>query len=187
VVSGLKPWKTIASELVVDHRWYRLRRETVSLPSGVVVDDYFVSERADVVVVFAVTSDDQVVLVHQWKQGRRAFLTELPGGMCEEDEDPAEAAARELLEETGYACESLRGIGSFETDPTKSSNRIVAFLGLGARVVADPAWDVQEELEIVLVPLDAIRREIAVGVVTVAGSVAAIYRALDELGHGGLP
>ena len=41
----LTPWEPLATELVVDHRWYRLRRDTVRLPSGRIVDDYFVSER----------------------------------------------------------------------------------------------------------------------------------------------
>src|ERR1700722_60983 len=89
----LTPWDSLATEIVVDHRWYRLRRDTVRLPSGRVIDDYFVSESADVVLVFAVTAGECVVFVRQWKQGRRAFLTELPGGVCEPGEDPKLAAA----------------------------------------------------------------------------------------------
>ncbi len=179
----LTPWQTLASELVVDHRWYRLRRETVRLPSGATVDDYFVSERADVVLVFAVTPDERVVFVRQWKQGRRAFLTELPGGMCDAGEEPGHTAERELLEETGYACDSLSPIGAFEPEPTKTTNRIFAFLGGGARPAAAPVWDEQEELEVVLFPLAEIGRQIAGGVLTSAGTVATAYRALAELGR----
>lgn len=179
----LTPWDSLATEVVVDHRWYRLRRDTVRLPSGRVVDDYFVSERVDVVLVFALTPADEVVLVHQWKQGRRAFLTELPGGMCEPDEDPGATAARELLEETGYGCSSLRELGRFEPDPTKSTNAIVSYLGLEARPVGEPAWDEQEELELRLVPARALLAEIHGNRITSAGTVATIYRALDELGR----
>ncbi len=176
----LTPWETVATELVVDHRWYRLRRESVRLPGGRLIDDYFVSERADVVLVFAVTAQERVVFVRQWKQGRRAFLTELPGGICEPGEDPKLTAARELLEETGYACPELRELARFEPDPTKTSNTIVVYLGRGAEPAAEPSWDEQEEIELLLLPLDELRREIRAGAITAAGTVATIYRALDE-------
>jgi ADP-ribose pyrophosphatase len=179
----LTPWDSLATELVVDHRWYRLRRDTVRLPSGRVVDDYFVSERPDNTLVFAVTPTEEVVFVHQWKQGRRAFLTELPGGMCDPGEEPATGAARELLEETGYACETLHELGRFEPDPTKNTNAIIAFLGTDARPAAEPVWDEQEELEIRLLPLAGLRAAMRAGELTSAGTVATVYRALDELGR----
>jgi 8-oxo-dGTP pyrophosphatase MutT (NUDIX family) len=179
----LTPWDSLATELVVDNRWYRLRRDTVRLPSGRVVDDYFVSERPDNTVVFAVTDADEVVFVHQWKQGRRAFLTELPGGMCEPGEAALDSAARELREETGYACAELRELGRFEPDPTKNTNRIIAVLGTGARLVGEPQWDEQEELEVRLLPLAELHDAIRGGELTAAGTVAAVYRALDVLGR----
>jgi 8-oxo-dGTP pyrophosphatase MutT (NUDIX family) len=177
---AVEPWEQLGSDLVVDNRWYRLRRDTVRLPSGRVLDDYFVSERPDNVVVFAVTPDDRVVFVRQWKQGRRAFLTELPGGVCDPGEEPAETAARELLEETGYACDDLRELGRFEPDPSKNTNVIVAFAGTGARLVAEPKLDDQEEIEVRLLPVGALKEAIHAGELTSAGTVAAVYRALDS-------
>jgi ADP-ribose pyrophosphatase len=179
-MAPLTPWDSLATEVVVDNRWYRLRRDTVRLPSGRVVDDYFVSERPDVVLVFAVTPDRRVVFVRQWKQGRRAFLTELPGGMCEPGEDPKLAAARELLEETGYACAELREVGRFEPDPTKNTNVIVAYVGHGAEIAGEPVWDEQEELEVVLLAAGELKAAVRDGRITSAGTVATIYRALDE-------
>jgi ADP-ribose pyrophosphatase len=180
---ALTPWDSLATEVVVDHRWYRLRRDTVRLPSGRVVDDYFVAELPDVALVFAVTPADEVVFVRQWKQGRRAFYTELPGGMIDEGEEAVESAVRELREETGYQCDELRELGRFETNPTKTSNTIVAFLGAGARLVGEPVWDEQEELEVRLLPVASLRAAIRDGEITAGGSVATVYRALDELGR----
>jgi 8-oxo-dGTP pyrophosphatase MutT (NUDIX family) len=182
VPGALTPWETLGSELAFDHRWYRVRRETVRLPSGKVVDDYFVSERPDVVLVAAVTPDENVVFVRQWKQGRRAFMIELPGGMCDPGEAAEESARRELLEETGYACEQLTKIGEFEQDPTKGANLIVAFLGFGAGIAGEPSWDEQEELEIVLIPVGELESAVREGRLTSAGTVATVFRALDELG-----
>jgi ADP-ribose pyrophosphatase len=176
----LTPWDSLASELVVDHRWYRLRRDTVRLPSGRVIDDYFVSERADVVLVFAVTAEERVLFVRQWKQGRRAFLTELPGGVCEPGEDPRRAAARELLEETGYACADLDEVGRFEPDPTTNTNTIIAYVGHGAVLAGETNWDEQEAIELLLLPIGELKAEIRAGRITAAGTVATVYRALDE-------
>ncbi len=177
---ALQPWEQLGSDLVVDDRWYRLRRDTVRLPSGRVLDDYFVSERPDNVVVFAITPDDCVVFVRQWKQGRRAFLTELPGGICDPGEEPAATAARELLEETGYACDEFRELGRFEPDPSKNTNVVVAFAGSGARRVAEPRFDDQEEIEVLLLPVEGLKDAVRAGELTSAGTVAAVYRALDS-------
>jgi ADP-ribose pyrophosphatase len=177
---ALQPWKQLVSDVVFDDPWYRLCRDTVQLPSGRVLDDYYVSVRPDNVVVFAVTPDDRVVFVRQWKQGRRAFLTELPGGVCDPDEQPAETAARELLEETGYACDELRELGRFEPDPTKNTNVIVAFAGSGARRIADPEHEDQEEIDLLLLPAAGPKDAIRAGELTSAGTVAAVYRALDS-------
>ena len=179
------PWETLGAEVVFDHPWYRVLRETVRLPSGRVVDDYFVSERPDVTLVFAVTAADEVVFVRQWKQGRRAFLTELPGGMCDPGESAEHAARRELREETGYVCGELRRLGAFEQDPTKGANTIVSFLGLDAEPAGETSWDEQEELEVVAIPVAGLGDAVRSGRVTSAGTVATIFRALDELGRLG--
>jgi ADP-ribose pyrophosphatase len=178
----MRPWRTLRSELVLDHRWYRVRRETVELPSGLVVDDYFVAVREDFALVAAVTPDDRLVLVRQWKQGIGAVTLELPGGIVDED-DPAAAAARELLEETGYACGELRRVGGGPLDPSKETNRVHLFLGTGAERVAEQRLDPTEEIEVVLLPLAELRDTIRRGELDAPSSVAGCFLALDALGR----
>jgi 8-oxo-dGTP pyrophosphatase MutT (NUDIX family) len=177
-----RPWRLLGSELVLDHRWFRVRRDTVELPTGLVVDDYLVAVRDDFALVAAVTEADELVLVRQWKQGVRAVTLELPGGIVD-DEHPEVGAARELLEETGYRCDELRAVGGGPLDPSKETNSAHLFVGTGARRVAEPELDATEEIEVVLLPLDEVRATIREGAIAAPTSVAGIYLALDALGR----
>lgn len=64
---------------------------------------YFIKEEPEFAVVGAVTEDEQVILVRQFRPGPRRFLIDLPGGMIEPGDTALETAQKELMEETGYA------------------------------------------------------------------------------------
>jgi ADP-ribose pyrophosphatase len=177
-----RPWRFLHSEPVLDHRWFHVRRETVELPSGRVLDDYFVAVRDDFVLVAAVTPADELVLVRQWKQGIRALTLELPGGIVD-DEEPAAGAARELAEETGYVCAELRRVGGGPLDPSKETNRVHLFVGTGATLQGAQELDETEEIDVVLLPLADARGAIARGEIDAPSSVAGIYLALEALGR----
>ena len=111
-----------------EHEHYRVRRDTVRIPSGRVVDDYFVSTLSDYALVAAITEAQEVVLVRQWKQGVRRLVLDLPGGMIDGGETAAGAGARELREETGFVAASLDWLGSFDVDASKAANQGHGFL-----------------------------------------------------------
>ncbi len=167
---------------VLDHRWFRVRCDTVELPSGSVVDDYFVAVREDFALVAALTPSDELVLVRQWKQGIGAVTLELPGGIVD-DEEPEAGAARELLEETGYVCTGLSRVGGGPLDPSKETNRVHLFLGTGAEPQKAQELDETEEIEVVLIPLASARAAIRRGEIDAPTSVAGIFLALDALGR----
>ena len=178
----IEPWKTLKSELVFNHRWYQLRRDHVALPDGQELDDYFVSVRANVVLVFALTEDHHVVLVRQYKHGIGKILIELPGGVVDEGEKtPLEAAKRELLEETGYTSDEVEQLLEVSDNPTKDTNTIYFFLARNARLVATQELDATENIEVLTVPLDHIEPMILSGQIQVAGSVALCLLALWKL------
>lgn len=82
--------------------WIHLRQERVKLPDGRIVDDYFQLTLPDFTVIYAMTVDGKVVVIHQYKHGARQVSLTLPGGLAETGENSLIAAKRELCEETGY-------------------------------------------------------------------------------------
>src|SRR5262245_46105319 len=104
-------------ETLVETWLFRLRRERFRSVRSGKAHDYFVAELADGVHVIAVTPDDRMVLVSQFRAGSRRDSLETPGGLLEPGEDPGVAGARELLEETGYAGDAPESLGILRPNP----------------------------------------------------------------------
>lgn len=180
---GIERWKTLKSQVVFEHKWYTLRRDHVELPSGHVMDDYFVSVRPDVVLIFPVTEDGHVLFVRQYKHAAADIFIELPGGVIDPHEtNPLDAAKRELLEETGYTTDDIEPVLEVIDNPTKDTNKVYYFLARNVREVAAQDLDESEHIEVLKVPLQEVEQMILSGQVNVAGSIALCLLALRKLG-----
>jgi 8-oxo-dGTP pyrophosphatase MutT (NUDIX family) len=181
------PFRTIGSELALDRPWYRVRRDILELPGGEVID-YYVSERPDAAITMPVTPHEEVVLVRQYKHGAGRFTLELPAGVIDAGEAPADAARRELREETGYTTSELRDLGAVLEDTTKNTNTIFCFLALGATRTDVPVLDATEAAGGVEVELHALRdvpRLLETAEVQALSSVATLLKGLGALRHLG--
>ena len=78
-------------------------------------------------------------MVRQYRHGAGQLTLETPGGLIDPGETPAEAAARELLEETGYAADEIVSLGAVNPNPALFSNRLHGFLARGAQRVRECA------------------------------------------------
>ena len=93
-------------------------RDEYTLPSGTEVDDYYVIERDDFVLVVA-EHNDRVALVGQYRPATERYYYSLPGGYLD-GESPEVAARRELLEETGLEGEGFCTVGELHPYRVKS-------------------------------------------------------------------
>jgi 8-oxo-dGTP pyrophosphatase MutT (NUDIX family) len=176
----MKPWRVLETRVLHEGKPHRLRLDRCLTGRGVEVADYFVREVADIALVFALTADDQVVLVRQYRHGAGRLSLELPQGLFEPGEAPLQAGARELLEETGYAAE-LEPLAELLAHPAIQPSVVHVLLGRGARRVQPPAPEEDEDLEVLLRPRAQVRRLIRSGELQAASSVAAALLALAAL------
>src|SRR5262249_8621073 len=151
--------------------WLTLRRDRVRVPTGAVIDEYYVWEYPPWVNVVAVTADDRLVLVRQYRHGLGAAHYEPPaGGVDPADPDPPGAAGRELLEETGYGGGTWSPLLVSSANPGTHSNLTHSFLAVGVAPVAAAAPEATEDLRVSLVPVAETRR-----LVTSGGVVQALH------------
>ena len=174
-------WRVIASSYVIDTPYLRLRKDTIELPDGTVIDDYYVRESRGYVIVFAVTPENEVVLVRQYKHGIGKVILELPAGAIDRDETPLETAIRELAEETGYEAESMESLGSYITEPTNSNARVYLFLALNAEPTGTQQLDITETIDVELASFDELRELVRDGVIDSLPHVGAIHITFDHL------
>jgi 8-oxo-dGTP pyrophosphatase MutT (NUDIX family) len=170
----------------LEENWLlRLRKERFRSRLSAKTHDYFVIHLADAVHVVALTPQDEVLLVRQFRAGSARDSLEIPGGLVDQGEDPCSAAARELLEETGYAGDPPEFLGTLYSVPSLLTSRISTVVIRNVRKVAEPDPDHNEELVLELVPAREIPRLIREGRIDHALVVAGLLWWLGLEGAGG--
>jgi 8-oxo-dGTP pyrophosphatase MutT (NUDIX family) len=151
-------WKVLDSQYLARERWYTVRVDRVQIPSGTIIPKYWISEYPPWVNVVALTADDQVVLIRQYRHGIGAVHWEIPAGTTDPEDTSMESAARrELLEETGYRGGTWSLLMTLSANPALQNNLTYTFLAEG--VTPGPASpDASEDIRVHLVPVADVER-----------------------------
>lgn len=170
-------WETISSEQIADCRVFSVNRN-LAAPSGneEKAHNFYVLHPNHWVNVIPITQKNEVVLIEQFRHGTGQLTLEIPGGMVDDDDlSPKHAAARELLEETGYQANGLIHIGRNHPNPALQSNYCDTFLARDVQKILEPRFDRNEYIEIRLTPIDEIPFLIQSGRVTHSLVIVAFY------------
>lgn len=150
---GPARWQKLAQTTLASTRVFDLHSTRYRHPVRETERDFVVAHPPDWVNVVALTPDERIVLVRQFRFGIDAFSLEIPGGVMHAGEDPVVAGLRELREETGYTGEPARLLGSVHPNPAIQSNRCHFVFVEQATNTGAMEWDPDEEIEVTTLPV----------------------------------
>jgi 8-oxo-dGTP pyrophosphatase MutT (NUDIX family) len=171
----VKKWTKLHSKQLADYRIFTVRQDSSQSPRTDQQHNFFVLDTPNWINIIAITLEQNVVLIHQFRHGTESVCLEIPGGMVDEGEEAKEAAVRELREETGYEATEWHHIGTVDPNPAFLNNRCDTFLALNARRVAEVHFDGAEDIAVEEVPIANIPHLIQSGQITHAIVIAAFY------------
>lgn len=144
-----RKWKVLTSEYLARKPWFTVRHESLELPDGRRVPDYYVFEYPDWINVTAITRDGRFVLIDQYRHGLGETSYEIPAGVAEpSDASMLAAAQRELAEETGYGGGEWRLLTTLAPNPSTQNNLTHCFLATGVERLGEQHLDATEDLRV---------------------------------------
>lgn len=184
----MKPWTVLSSQLVLQRLpWLTITAQRCLLPNGHIIEEYLIAEGRDVVMVFPLSADGEVILVEQYKHGCGRVLWDLPAGYVDADDASLLGAAqRELAEETGYSADDWTHLASLHPDPNRSANRVHFYVAVGARQTTAQHLDATEDLRVHGVQPGDLWSLVRDGRIRSMSSVAGIGLGLSHLAARGL-
>ncbi|MEM7098970.1 MAG: NUDIX hydrolase [Pseudomonadota bacterium] len=178
----IEKWTVSDSTHLVSDEWLQLRRD-VCWDRGVEIAPYYIFEYRPWVTIIPITPRQELVLIRQYRHGSGQIEIEVPGGNTEPDDtDMLAAAARELLEETGYTSSKLTELGTVSPNTASHNNLSHLILAEDARQTHSQALDESEHIEVFTLPLEQVPELLTKGKLKQAMHVSALYLALTHLG-----
>jgi len=168
-------WTVISSRDVLDASpFLKVRVETIELPGGRRIRDYYQLEMPSFACIFAETLEGQIIVYRQYRHGPRCVGLGFPGGHLEPGEAPVDAARRELSEETGFESDTWTYLGGFVVNANQGGAVSHMFHATSCRRTGSPRSDDLEETEILLLSHDELLAAIGRGEIHVLTQIALV-------------
>jgi len=172
----IEPWPTSDSKDLGDYRVFRLWEHRRKSPRTGAEHDFLVLDCRNWVNVLALTPDNELIMVEQFRHGTETVELEIPGGVIDTAaEPPLEAGLRELREETGYEGENGRIIGEVFSNPAIMNNRTYTVLVTNCREKHATEFDHGEDIRTRLVPVEEAVDMVGKGLIRHSLVVAALF------------
>lgn len=175
-------WKVLSSEYLIKHVYFTSRKDRCERTDGTIIEDYFVVELPTSACALAITEEEKVILLKQYRHPIGEVIYEIPGGFVDEGEDLITGMKRELMEETGYDFSSIEHLGKTVANPGLLNNYTELFLTKGGKKTGTQKLDHNEEIEIVLVSMDELIEMLLKGEIKQSLHATCIYQALMKMG-----
>ena len=158
-------WPLIKSKDLLSSGPFTIQRKIYSSPRNGKEFPFLTATGTDWVSVVAITPDNELVLVEQFRHGRNIITFELAGGLIDENEKPEDAAIRELVEETGYSGKPPKLLGLLEPNPAFLDVVCHCYLIEDAIYTKPVELDLSEDIFVHKIPLSEIKELISSGVI----------------------
>ena len=178
---GPQKWASVTKELILDRKpWFEVFNESVRLPDGEIVPNYYGIKMPNYTAVFSVTKDQKIIVLRCYRHAIGEVTLTMPGGMIEEGESPLMSVKREFLEETGYVAKEWESLGSFVGNSTRGCGNYHMFFATGAYPKQEPFSGDLEELELLLWTKDEVVKAIDEGEVKSLGVLSVLLLGLKQ-------
>lgn len=141
-------WKIEKSESVFHTSIFSINKLTCSHPEKAVNHEFYILQNPDWINVVALDTEGNFIFVQQHRLGTGTYTIETPAGLIEKNEDPLEAAKRELVEETGYEAGRMILMRKLAANPAIMNNYIYFFLAEDCKKVNAQKLDKAEDIDV---------------------------------------
>ncbi|MCX8108468.1 MAG: NUDIX hydrolase [Verrucomicrobiae bacterium] len=173
----IQSWPLIESTHLGDFRVFKVRRDRKTSPRTGATHDLYVLDCPDWVNVVAVTPENELVLIEQYRHGSNTVELEIPGGVIDtSDASPIAAGLRELREETGFEGHNARVLSCILPNPAIITNRCYTILVENCVKTHPVSFDQGEDIITRLVPWKEIPRAVASGQIRHSLVIVALYQ-----------
>ena len=174
-------WQVLSSTYLFQRPWLTVRHQSMLLPTGQEHPEYYILEYPTWVNIIALTPDNRMILVRQYRPALDITRYELCAGVMDSsDSSPLEAAQRELLEETGFGGGEWTQLMVVGPNPSAMNNVSITFLAKGVTKISEPHLEDTEDVSVHLFACDEVYSMLKVGQFAQALMVAPLWRYFAE-------